>query len=448
MYHADVVPGTYIVGVLAATTTFPATASDAFQRALTIGDDGQRAYMDMIVAGGSVLPRGLGTRVGGLLVNQMNQNNAAAVPPLFDAGGRQVFYPTTYHPSSTTAQSASIVNVASGEERTGINLDLRPIPVRRVSGRVMGPGQSAGSIALRLVQSDPATQRTSPATMIDTPQALADTNGNFTFLGIAPGSYRLRVIRTSSAPDQQVYWNADPVTVGDSDVVDLQVVLQPGVQVRGQLAFDSSNPPPAPAARRSLSFGLRPVPGSLGAMQTITGIERVDDAGRFTTRPVIPGPYVVTVGGVPAGWVLKTVTAGGQNAVDTPFDVGSTGVNDMVITITDRISVVAGTVRDANGRPSGSATVGVFPMNKTLWRLPGLGSRRVQVAIPGRDGRYTFRGLPAGEYFVVAVDGAAVDFSDPSALNSLMALPATARVTLADGDSKTQDLTVTIVRAR
>jgi hypothetical protein len=29
-----------------------------------------------------------------------------------------------------------------------------------------------------------------------------------------------------------------------------------------------------------------------------------------------------------------------------------------------------------------------------------------------------------------------------------MALPATARVTLADGDSKTQDLTVTIVRAR
>ena len=40
MYHVDVVPGDYIVGLLAATTTVPATAVDGFLQAIAAGRTG------------------------------------------------------------------------------------------------------------------------------------------------------------------------------------------------------------------------------------------------------------------------------------------------------------------------------------------------------------------------------------------------------------------------
>jgi S1-C subfamily serine protease len=65
-----------------------------------------------------------------------------------------------------------------------------------------------------------------------------------------------------------------------------------------------------------------------------------------------------------------------------------------------------------------------------------MASRRVQVAAPGRDGRYTFRGLPAGDYIVAASDWPAADFSDGNVLTVL--IPSGARVTIVGGESHTQ----------
>jgi hypothetical protein len=56
-----------------------------------------------------------------------------------------------------------------------------------------------------------------------------------------------------------------------------------------------------------------------------------------------------------------------------------------------------------------------------------MASRRVQTAGPQRDGRYSFYGLPDGEYYVVAPDWSAADFSDPQVLTKLM--PHASRVT-------------------
>ena len=73
-----------------------------------------------------------------------------------------------------------------------------------------------------------------------------------------------------------------------------------------------------------------------------------------------------------------------------------------------------------------------------------MASRRVQTAAPGRDGRYTFRGLPAGDYIVAAADWAVADFSDGTVLTKIT--PAGARITLGDGESRTQELRVVVIR--
>jgi hypothetical protein len=153
---------------------------------------------------------------------------------------------------------------------------------------------------------------------------------------------------------------------------------------------------------------------------------------------------MMTVSGVPGGWVLKSVTSAGQNIVDKQFDLTESGLSDVVVTITDQISTLSGIVRDANGNPATTPMVAVFPQDKSLWRLPGMASRRVQTAAPGRDGRFTFRGLPAGDYVVVAVDGGARISPDPKVLTTLGT--SGSRVTIADGETRTQDLRVVVMR--
>jgi hypothetical protein len=152
---------------------------------------------------------------------------------------------------------------------------------------------------------------------------------------------------------------------------------------------------------------------------------------------------MIAVTNVPAGWTVKSVTAGGQNAIDRPFDVPATGVDDLVVTISPRISTLAGVARDANGQTAPASTVAVFPVDMALWPPPGIGSRRIQTTAPARDGAYTFRALPAGEYFVIATDGAS-DFSDPLARTAIIS--AASRVTINEGERTTQDLRVVVKR--
>jgi len=442
MYHADVVPGDYIVGVLAATATAPVSAVEGFVQARNEGGAAMDAYMNGIVARGGFLARGFGTRVGDLVVSQLGMRNAPVVPPIDVASGRAMFYPTTYHPSSHNATGATLVTLASGEEKSGIDLVLRPVPALRLSGQVFGPDGPAAGIALRLAPDDPAVRRTSPATLIDIPMAVADGNGEFTFLGVAPGSYTLFAQLRPQAP-QPAWWAAEPVTVGDDNVLNLQVRLQPGASVSGRVVIDPAAAAAPPPQLRTIGIVARPVPGGVAAFMT-SGTARPDASGRFTTPQAPPGPYQMTVAGIPPGWILKSVTTNGQNAVDRTFQLPPSGIDDMVVTITNQISIVTGVVRDSNGQPAGQATVASFPVDRGLWRLPGMASRRVQVAAPGRDGRYTFRGLPSGEYYVAAVEWPSADFSDGQVLSAI--IPFASRVTLADGETKSQDLRVTVMR--
>jgi hypothetical protein len=339
---------------------------------------------------------------------------------------------------------AAIVSVGSGEEKSGIDLVMRPAPVRRVSGRVVGPDGPVANVALTLIPPDPSVARTSPAILIDAPRAMTDGNGNFTFVGIAPGTYGIRVILRTTNAAEPTLWGAGTIAVGDTDLSDLEVRMQRGARISGRIVVESSGPPPDPKRLLAIGVAARPVPGSIGALHNWPVPDRADANGRFTTREFIPGPHMMIVSGIPPGWTLKSVTTNGQNAVDKAFELTAAGITDMVVTITDRITTVTGIARDGNGTAVPAATVAAFPTDKSLWRIPGMASRRVQTAAPGRDGRYTFRGLPAGEYFVVAVDWPSADFSDGNVLSKVMA--SGTRVTLNDGESKTQDLLVRVMR--
>ncbi len=69
------------------------------------------------------------------------------------------------------------------------------------------------------------------------------------------------------------------------------------------------------------------------------------------------------------------------------------------------------------------------------------GFRRIRTSQPGKDGRYVFRDLPAGEYHVVVVlDPDPGRHFDADYLGQLV--PMSISVKLADGESRTMDIKV------
>jgi hypothetical protein len=102
---------------------------------------------------------------------------------------------------------------------------------------------------------------------------------------------------------------------------------------------------------------------------------------------------------------------------------------------------MSGFVRDRQGNSLRTATVILFPVEKTLWTRFGLEPRRIRaITYLGTRG-YQLILLPAGEYYAIAVDTSQRDaWQDPRFFPE--AAPLAMRVTLSWGTPTVQDLTL------
>ena len=77
-----------------------------------------------------------------------------------------------------------------------------------------------------------------------------------------------------------------------------------------------------------------------------------------------------------------------------------------------------------------------WPADSTAWRDIGVPARRWRSVRPDASGAFTMSGLPPGEYYVAAVEGATTeDVRDPKILESIRG--AASRVTLGRGGRAT-----------
>jgi hypothetical protein len=104
--------------------------------------------------------------------------------------------------------------------------------------------------------------------------------------------------------------------------------------------------------------------------------------------------------GTSPGWTLKSIVVNGQDVTDTPLTFGSPSqsLRDVDITFTDQITTLTGTIRAPSLK---AALVVVFSDERDRW----FGNSRFVVARQSSmDGSFAIQGLPAGGYFVVALD--------------------------------------------
>jgi hypothetical protein len=355
-------------------------------------------------------------------------------------------YPTTYNGDGTTARQAPPVTIGSGDARTGVDVHLRAVPTWRVSGRLMGPEGSVAHQALRLFPTSLAEDR-STESGLETASALTDQSGSFTFLGVPSGSYVLRSNKyadmrttgqTTSLTD--AFWLVEPVIVGNQDTT-ITATWRAAFTMSGRVVFDGGTA--VPAADRLLRIPLlvesvdqTQVPGTSRPAQITNNM--------FTTPQVPAGRYLIRVGSAPPGWALRSVMYEGRDISDAGVDVRGP-VSDIVMTFTDRITTLSGTVQSATGVAATDATALLFPADPAGWQDFGLNPRRLKSARVDDSGKYNFPDVPAGDYFVVAVpEEQAAVWREPGRLAVLSRLAT--RVHLIEGQSATQDLRAVIVR--
>jgi len=366
---------------------------------------------------------------------------ASPAPAAQLMGAAPVFFPGVTDPAL-----AGVFPLGTGEERLGVDLTASLVPTATLSGRVVGPdGQPARSLQVNIVPDGMTVQSLSFPLFV---RPLND--GTFSVAGVTPGRYVL-VARAASgaaslppggrggAPTLDL-WGMHTFEVRGADVTGVAVPRAPGLDVRGRVVMETSTPqttmPPV--------IVRLPAATTTGASVAATPAMAGPD-GSFVVRGVVPSTYRITISAPsPAGssqiWTMKSAVVGGVDVTDTPMTVErERGVDDLVITITDRVTEVGGRLTDPTGRPAPEYSILVFPVDQQQWAQ---GSRRRPAAVrPATDGRYRIAGFPPGEYFIVALTSIeSSEFYDSSFLTSL--IPTAQRFTVAEGEKKVLDFKI------
>lgn len=351
-------------------------------------------------------------------------------PPVATAAPNpeQVGYAPTFYPGVPSIEEARPVTVALGAESLDIDFGLLLVRTSRVSGRVTNPDgtdTSAGDLTLRL-EAGPAGGRFG-----STFNSRIQWDGTFAIGSVPPGRY---ILRARGDDAEVAQYAVLPLTVGDTDIPNVVVILAPGATVSGSVTLQntrSAQPDVTQlriAAPPTDSEGIGPNPTA-----------KVARDGTFTIDGVPAGPHWIRTQGAMRGWMLKSVIVDGRDVIDTPLDLRSdqklTGVT---LLFTDKLTEVNGRVTDDRNQPLTDFTVLAFPVDPSLWRPQ---ARQIVTARPDQNGKYQLRALPPGEYFLAAVDPAEQgEWFEPAFLDQHR--PGAALLSIAEGDVKTQDFKI------
>lgn len=357
-------------------------------------------------------------------------------------------YLPTYAPSALAPSAATSVRLVADEEKTGMDVRVQLIQATNIVGTIQTPLDPGVLVQLWLVSQDSS---------IDAPQAnnaRVNPNGMFNFYAVSPGSYYV-IAQTYAAPAPMSYVNGQPVpptqpppvlteaqkmfgrtqvTIAGEATVMLNVSLQRSRSISGVVLFDMPRQPDLSRSPMTVTLNVAPSPQQI----YFAGPQpqcQIGPDGRFTLTGVPPGRYHVRVN----GGITKSAVVAGQDTLDFPLDFTSErDITDMVLTVGDQMTDLSGTILEASGKPALDYAIVIAAADPRYW-IPG--SRRISVARPDQNGKYTFRGLPPGAYQLTAV----IDLEpgaqfDPEVLGSLAR--SSVPVMIAGTSKITQDLRV------
>jgi hypothetical protein len=288
-------------------------------------------------------------------------------------------YATTFYPGGAIDQ-AQAVTLEASEHRRDLDFSLQAIRAARIRGRVQREnGEPAAGASVPLAYSYPGSVMTAGMRMVRTA-----ADGSFEFRDVPGGTYSV-----GGGNAEQI------VTVAGEDIDGILLTPRTGSQVSGVVTTDEGTAPPFPVSgvRVLLEAPAR------GVLPTVRVVQ-VEADWSFALRG-LGGPFLFRLMGLPDGWMVRSVHRGDTEITDAAWDVPTGGrtFSDLRIEVTQQVGRLSGSVVEASGAPTSSATVLVFADDEMLW-YPY--SRFTRTARPSADGRFRIERLAAGRYLAVA----------------------------------------------
>ncbi len=340
-------------------------------------------------------------------------------------------YAPTYFPGTPNVAEAQRVTVGLGQTIADMNMALVPTRTARVTGTAVDSTGKPLSGAVVMMM-----QRTG-ASIGGMSGGQVKPDGTFTLSNIAPGDYVIQAISPSIAFGDSGEWASAQITVAGDDITGLQLMGAKSVTVSGRLIVDPAAAKSLPASTlRPMATPARPEENMMGGI----GAGKVSEDLTFEVK-ARPGLALIRFMQLPPGWNLKAVRHGGTNVTDTGIDIRpNEDISGIEIDLTNQPTEVSGMVTNARSEPVKDYTVVVFSKDRERW---GYMSRFFQNARPDQDGRFKVKGLPAGDYYAVALDYMEPgEATDPEFLDRIKAHAVS--LSLNDGETKTLDLKLSL----
>ena len=335
----------------------------------------------------------------------------------------------TFHPDATEPEAAAWVSAGEGQEVANVEIRLRRVPVRRITGRVL---LEDGRPAQRFFVSRIPGGSFATLWLADR-MDYGSEPGTFILDGVPPGSWTLtaRLLDETNPLTQRAA--SARVEVGDRDVEGVEIRFQPPFALRGQVRVEGPGAEQAKAELARVHIVAVPSPVGFSMAQG-----SVKEDGTFELTLHAPGRYRLMVypGSAPRAYVASMRTSDGTD-VTKEIDLSSGASQTLLIVMrTDAARITAQRPpaekdKEEMCNPYYAAAVPVSEEER-FGRAP-------HFAPVDESGQAALFPVPPGEYYVFGVCAADPTFtSDPDLIESL---PQKAeKIRLQAGEQKTVTL--------
>ena len=313
-------------------------------------------------------------------------------------------YQTTYYPGTRDRGQAAPIQLHAGDDFP-VSFSLTPSPSLTIRGSVVN--LPPGATAAIMLQSKDFNLVLNGAEM--------HKDGSFEIRDISPGAYTILATVDNVAVPMMA---RQSLQIAES-VEGIRLAPQTGGTIRGRMQMDAGG-----KARRDASqmfLLLRSADGDDDALGSVTmgdgfsTLAHVNSDGSFEWNNVPAGHYSVQIADVSTmpDWFLKSVAAGGREAVDSGFSV-SGGVTAINLVASANGAIAEGVATNQKDEPLADAVVVAVPAERFRSH-----PERYRKGVTDQSGRFTLRGLPPGDYTILAwesVDGEA--YYNPEFLKS------------------------------
>ncbi len=306
----------------------------------------------------------------------------------FGLGGRG-YYSRTYHPDTTDASKATVIEIGEGTEVTNADITLgRKSRSFVATGRVVDeggkpvPGAQVGHGALVNDGKDMGSMGWG---------SLADSEGRFRLDGLLPGRYAAFVW---SEGNTEGYSEAFKFEITDSDVSGLELVLRRGATMSGVAVIEGTTDPKilARLSQLSLAVGVE----TTGLTVPNFGTVRIAPDGSWRATGLRPGKarlYSASYTPQP-NLVLSRVERDGVPTQEIELTPGA-NVSGIRAVFEYGGGIIRGQVNITNGPLPDGAHLSVSARRRG--DEAGLGYMNHGVEVDAR-GRFVIESLPSGEY--------------------------------------------------